>query len=191
MALTCPNCAVSMNEVAAKATIGYFIPLDQCPRCGGIWCDRWEMLSISAAAVECLDRVDQVALHNPIGAPPDAQLQCPRCRARLRPFHDPSLPKDTCIARCPNCDGMWFNRGELRHFKDRGVPAPASTLTQAQIDNLTHLVIKNPVSGALVNNLDSVFAAPEEAGDGDVQGDLVRATVWLVARTLLRLLLHV
>jgi Zn-finger nucleic acid-binding protein len=40
MALTCPQCASPMNEVKAEAITGYLIVLDQCPHCGGIWCDR-------------------------------------------------------------------------------------------------------------------------------------------------------
>src|SRR5574337_914921 len=112
MALTCPHCASAMHEVTAEAITGYLIVLDQCPQCGGIWCDRWELYPVTAAAAERLDRVDQDALQQPIEAP-NRPLECPRCRARLFRFRDATLPADARVERCPNCDGMWFNRGEV------------------------------------------------------------------------------
>ena len=44
----CPHCAVTMREVTAHARTGYGLLLDQCPRCGGIWCDRWELFPLDA-----------------------------------------------------------------------------------------------------------------------------------------------
>jgi Zn-finger nucleic acid-binding protein len=142
-----------MNEVAASASVGYAIMLDQCPRCGGIWCDRWELYPLTAAAAARLDPVNQTALTQPT-ALNSGPLECPRCRARMRRFRDPSLPPDARIERCPNCDGMWLNRGELsRFFKHRYTSGDATRrLTEAQLDRLA---------------------------------------AWLIARTALRLLLHV
>lgn len=195
MSLTCPQCTEPMREVAARAMLGYSIVLDQCPRCGGIWCDRWELYPLTAAAADRLDPVDQAALQQP--APVRTELlACPRCRARMQRLRDPSLSPDACIERCPNCDGMWLNRGELRRFKRCEVSegAPARTPTDAQIDQLAHDICPAvpaaqamPVSH-LSNAFDAVQTMPEA---GEVRKEILSGAAWVIARTALRLLLHI
>jgi Zn-finger nucleic acid-binding protein len=191
MSLTCPQCAEEMKEVTAGATVGYSIMLDQCPRCGGIWCDRWELYPLTAAAANRLDPVDEEALRQPTPLIP-ARLACPRCRARMHRLHDPSLPQDACIERCPNCDGMWLNRGELRRFKQRGTSERAPTsLTGTQLDQLAHetcpSVQTTPISH-LADAFDTLEPVPEA---GEVRREILSGAAWLIARSALRLLLHV
>jgi Zn-finger nucleic acid-binding protein len=187
MALSCPQCAAAMNEVAASAAVGYSIVLDQCPRCGGIWCDRWELYPLTAAAAEHLDPVDQAALVRP-AATRSEPLECPRCRARMRRFRDPSLPPDARIERCPNCDGMWLNRGELRRFKHRDVLDNTTRRpTEAQLDQLAQAT--SPP--AAVRHLADAFTTTHAtADDADVRREILTGAAWLIARTALRLLLH-
>ncbi len=199
MPLACPQCAAAMNPVKAETTTGYCVLLDQCPRCGGIWCDRWELYPVTAAAAERIDPVDQQALHQPIPTA-DEQLQCPRCSARMFRLRDPSLPADSRIERCPNCDGMWLNRGELRSFKERGAPAagvhagPAANalMNEAGLDRLTQQTL-DPKSWPTVSTLDQAFEnnAPAEDDAEEAREALKSSAVWLVARTALRLLLHI
>jgi Zn-finger nucleic acid-binding protein len=184
MALNCPQCAASMNEVTAEAALGYLIVLDQCAHCGGIWCDRWELYPLTAAAAARLDRADQEALWQPLTAAKDV-LVCPRCCARLSRFRDPALPPDAHIERCPNCNGIWLNRGALRRVKQRANAAPA--LTEAQLDRLA-----TRTSGTPVTSLSNAFDGTGEAEDtGDVGRELTVSAAWLVARALLRLLLRI
>jgi Zn-finger nucleic acid-binding protein len=197
MALTCPQCAAAMNEVKAEAATGYMILLDQCPQCGGIWCDRWELYPVTAGAAAHLDAVDHDALHQPT-APADEQLECPRCRARMFRFRDPLVPADARIERCPNCDGMWLNRGELHRFKDHGAemraaarPAEPGAASDQQLDHLTRHALGDPQAWPTVRSL-SDFEAPPAAPDAqDIRDDLKSGAMWLIARTALRLLLHV
>jgi Zn-finger nucleic acid-binding protein len=192
MALTCPQCAGEMKEVAVPASVGYSILLDQCPRCGGIWCDRWELYPLTPAAADRIDPVDQSVLWQPTG-PRNKSLECPRCRARLRRFSDPSLPQDARIERCPNCDGMWLNRGELRRFKHRDATgdAAANAIPDSQLDRLARET-SPPSSAVPVQHLADAFDAPESAPDSSEVGkEIISGAAWLVARTVLRLLLHV
>jgi predicted Zn finger-like uncharacterized protein len=198
MALTCPQCAAPMNEVRAEAKTGYMVMLDQCPRCGGIWCDRWELYPVTEAAAEHIDAADKEALHQAT-PPADEQLECPRCRARMFRFRDPTIPADARIERCPNCDGMWLNRGELRRFKEHGTPAGAAALVQPphspageqELDRLTHRTL-DPKSWSTVSTLGDAFDPSQEAADADeVRDELKSGALWLIARTVLRLLLHV
>lgn len=193
MALTCPQCADQMQEVTAQARIGYLIVLDQCPRCGGIWCDRWELYPLTAAAAEGLDPADADALSKP-AAPANAQLECPRCRAPMRRFRDPVLPQDARIERCPNCDGMWLNRGELRRVKGLGVtPGVASkTISDAELDRLAQQTNRDRKALPTVSTLAGAFDAPQDLADADdVGGELTSGVAWLIVRVALRLLLHI
>lgn len=115
--MKCPNCAQDIHTVKANSTLGNVIVLDQCPACGGIWFDRWELYQTSDGAVDTLDPVNtgSLRLSTPIS---DKPLQCPKCSIALSRFIDPLLPQDAHILRCPSCQGLWLNRGELRKFKE-------------------------------------------------------------------------
>lgn len=189
MALTCPQCAAPMNEVKAPTTTGYLVLLDQCPQCGGIWCDRWELYPITAAAAERIDNIDQTALRQPMVSAAD-ELECPRCRARMRRFRDPTLPAEACIERCPNCEGMWLNRGELQRIKHHGTPPAART--ESELDRLATQLRGDPKMWPTVNNLDAAFDAVAPVADaGDMEREVASSAAWLIARLALRLLLHV
>jgi len=170
---------------------GYWLVLDQCPQCGGIWCDRWELFPITALEAARLDTVDQEHLLQavPVAA---ASGECPRCRARLRLYRDPALPPDARIERCPNCEGLWLNRGALRRVKGQPLaPTPtAPKFADAELDRLVQN-IRDPQAEPTVTNLD---AAWHERGNSPESDDAVRALAtgagWLVVRAALRLLLH-
>jgi Zn-finger nucleic acid-binding protein len=185
-----------MNEVTAPASLGYAILLDQCPRCGGIWCDRWELYPVTMAGADRLDSVDVDALQRPTVAA-RAHLECPRCRARVRPFRDALLPPDARIERCPNCDGMWLNRGELRRFKhchgSGFIPPTVSDnpITHAQLDRLAQKTSPVPLAEPVRDLANAFDAAAGTAEPGAVGKEIAASAAWLIARTALRLLLHV
>jgi len=115
----CPQCNVAMHEVTARANPGSLIQLDQCRKCGGIWCDKWELFPIDPDEAERVDvtaRVDQSLLAAPTG-PIRRSLYCPRCTAPLQHCQDRALPADFFLERCFRCDGIWLNRGEMQRFK--------------------------------------------------------------------------
>jgi predicted Zn finger-like uncharacterized protein len=199
MALTCPQCAAPMKEVRAEAKTGYMVLLDQCSQCGGIWCDRWELYPVTEAAAARIDAADKEALHQAT-PPADERLKCPRCRARMFRFRDRTLPADARIERCPNCDGMWLNRGELRRFKERGTLAagdapahpPHGTASEREVDRLAHRAL-DPKSWPTISTLGDAFDASreEDADAGEAREEPKSGALWLIARTALRLLLHV
>jgi len=55
-----------MVEVIARAAPGSLIQLDQCGKCGGIWCDKWELYPIDGDEAERLDPLDQSLLRDKI-----------------------------------------------------------------------------------------------------------------------------
>src|SRR3989338_11587972 len=80
-----------MKEVSARANPGTLIVLDQCGKCGGIWCDKWELFPVEPEEAERLDPLDERLLQTPVSLEKET-LYCPRCTDRLRIFHDPLLP---------------------------------------------------------------------------------------------------
>lgn len=183
--IPCPHCGVTMNQVTAHARSGYGLLLDQCPRCGGIWCDRWELYPLDRGEAARLEAVDEARLQDTI-PPPTTPGRCPRCASPLRPFHDPALPADAAIERCPVCDGMWLNRGTLTRVKEHapGKPDPLPRLTGT---------LARQATWAQVSNLDAATYAADEPPAHDIQPWLAwlrSAGPWLALAALLRLVLR-
>ena len=166
----------------AAAASGYCVLLDRCPQCGGIWCDRWELIPITAEGAEQIDT--STAPEPAAGAPSGAPLECPRCRAHLRTFHDPSIATITAMQRCPNCEGTWLAGGELRRIKEQQQVAARAHATA------TPHVSGDPRTWPTVSNLDRVLDPPPQTDDCDLRHELVRDGAWLGLRALVRLVLH-
>ncbi len=186
----CPHCSVALREVNARACSGYLIVLDQCPQCGGIWCDRWELFPLAADEAARLDPVDTKSLGASARKGGVATGRCPRCAIPLRRFRDPVLPADTRIERCRVCDGMWLNRGELARVKRR-----AAARARPRDDALERLAASYAASSkwTRVPDLDGALQQREEdIGDAaELRSTLWSTIPWVVLNTVLRLLLKV
>ena len=187
-ALPCPHCAVTMRDVAARTRTGYLISLDQCPQCGGVWCDRWELFPLAPEEARRIDPVDPAQLHAAT-ALPQSPGRCPRCTTTLQRFRDPSLPDDATIERCRVCDGMWMNRGELARAKShspptRGADGSALAALAARIGADS--------TWSKVTNLDAAtYAVDCDDRSAETRALLWSTAPWIVLRVLLRLLLRV
>lgn len=116
--LTCPECGNGLKQVYAEANYGRILLLDQCDVCGGIWFDNWELYFLKDAEAK---RLDAVNINSLLAGSPMQKGSglCPRCSgAALVPFQDPNLPADSRINRCPRCNGLWLNRGELVKYEE-------------------------------------------------------------------------
>jgi Zn-dependent protease with chaperone function/Zn-finger nucleic acid-binding protein len=81
--------------------------VDICKTCKGVWLDRGEVFFFSRKPKE-LDRLlaAQAAEEKP------SRRQCPRCEQSLHEI--PFLRPDLVVDRCPQCEGYWFDAGELQ-----------------------------------------------------------------------------
>jgi len=185
----CPHCAVAMQSVTARAYSGYCVALDQCLRCGGIWCDRWELFPVTAEEAERLDTIDEKKVGADVPAP-QTPGRCPRCGIDLKTFHDPLLPPDARIERCRVCEGMWLNRGELIRFKRRAPHRPR--LTGESLDALAE-AYGTTAKWSTVRELDGAVRPGEEplAADETTRSALWATVPFIVLRLLLRLVLGV
>jgi Zn-finger nucleic acid-binding protein len=112
----CPQCELPMKPVTARGNPGSLIELDQCPQCGGIWCDKWELFPIQADEATRLEPADQELLRAPVPLI-TKELFCPRCTARMSPVKEPALGADVQFQRCLRCEAIWLNRGQFTHYK--------------------------------------------------------------------------
>lgn len=177
MSLTCPACAQVMHEVSAPTTSGYALALDQCPGCGGVWCDRWELYPLRGDAALSIDPIDVAAFEEPHGHLPKGHtgLLCPHCRGPMRRWRDPGWPKDSTVARCVTCEGLWLRRGELRRVK-------------AKHNDGKRRLTPRP-DALLIRDLDSaLYAEPHDENSSLVLGHLLKGGVWVAARLLARAL---
>jgi len=107
--------------VKAQAKAGYYLILDQCLRCGGIWCANWELYRLADSQAQQLDSVDTEGLHVFAAAGPQSG-RCPHCGILLRGFADPLVPADVRIERCKLCEGMWLDAGMVRRYAAHRAP---------------------------------------------------------------------
>jgi Zn-finger nucleic acid-binding protein len=114
--LRCPQCDVPMNEVTVRANPGSLIQLDQCHRCGGIWCDKWELFPIDPDEAERLDSLDEKLLAA-LTEPVPKTFYCPRCTSKLARLKEPLLPEEIVLQRCSRCEGIWLNCGQMTRYK--------------------------------------------------------------------------
>lgn len=114
--MICPNCQSIMKSVkVASTTTGFFVKIEQCPACGGIWCDRYEMAQIASAEAERIDLIEEGALKTSVEVKKD--LRCPQCGEPLIVFRDINIPPEAQISRCHRCEGIWLNKTELVGYK--------------------------------------------------------------------------
>jgi Zn-finger nucleic acid-binding protein len=189
--LSCPQCAVAMREVAARANPGQMIILDQCPKCGGIWCDQWELFPIQADEAARLEPADEELLRELQPIDDKRQFYCPRCTAQLLFAKDPALPPDLQLRRCLKCEGIWLNRGQFTQFKAEQQKVRANKMGQARLAGKLSEVIQNPKAW-VVTGTKGMFAYPhgEEESNETIQ-ETVKNAAKLVLQTLARMLIGV
>jgi len=180
-----------MREVAARANPGQMILLDQCPGCGGIWCDKWELFPIQAEEAARLEPADERSLRAPVPLGRDKALYCPRCTAKLLAANDPALPADLHVRRCMKCDGIWLNRGEFTKFKAQQQRIRASGLGTKLHPKKLAEAIQHPQSW-VVTGTQGMFAYPrgEEESEESVRNS-VKNAARLVLQALARMLIGV
>ena len=116
-ALLCPRDGSAANLERHPGGLGEFV-LDVCPKCGGAWFDHGEVSKLTG------DReIEKLIIDYAGGA---SEFACPRCGRSMarRPVGE------VTVDVCPNCEGIWMDRGELETAARTlgGVVPEASTL---------------------------------------------------------------
>ena len=200
--LSCPGCGGLLKGVYAEANYGRYLLLDQCPDCGGIWFDSWELYYLKNEEADRLDPVDRGKLLS-LASFRKGSGECPRCALDLEPFHDPVLPKDARIERCSKCNGLWLNRGELHHYADHksglrekqeGRPAPQPAIAPAPVfknGNEKLETLKN-LGQALSTRVSPEISEPQDLYDTEIdRSELAKDLISVILQVLLRLILKI
>lgn len=179
-----------MNAVTARANPGTLIQLDQCAKCGGMWCDKWELFPVDPEEADRLETVDEKLLTAPVGLTRTA-LYCPRCTAKLAVFNDPLLPKQIELQRCSRCEGIWLNRGQLSRYKSYQKKTRGEKMGTAAIVRKIPEVYQDPKSW-VVTGTQGMFAHPQGIADGKgAIEDTVGGAFRLILQTLVRMVLGI
>ncbi len=177
-----------MKEVSVRANPGTLIVLDQCGKCGGIWCDKWELFPVAPGEAQRIDPVNEALLQSSV-ALEAKPLYCPRCTAELQLFHDPLLPGDIQLQRCRRCDGIWLNRGQFNRYKnfqqktrDERMPA------EERLKKLTQRA-EDPRAW-VTTGTQGIFAYSQgEAESDEWKSSTLKGAFRLIVQTLLRLVI--
>jgi Zn-finger nucleic acid-binding protein len=183
----CPHCDIGMREVSVRANPGTLIILDQCGRCGGIWCDKWELFPVEPEEAKRLDPVDETALKDS-AALEEKPLYCPRCTAELQRFHDPLLPPGIQLQRCRRCEGIWLNRGQFGRYKNFQQKTRAEKMPEEERLRKLAEAYHDPRAW-VTTGTQGMFAYPQGAAAGDDLKEAGKGAVRLILQTLLRLIL--
>jgi Zn-finger nucleic acid-binding protein len=200
--LPCPGCGSALKEVSAEANYGRHLLLDQCPDCGGIWFDHWELYFLKPGEVNRIDPVDREKLLA-LACFKSRPGQCPRCRVDLEPLQDPALPKDARIERCAKCNGLWLNRGELRRYaghkagvlgkqEGRSAQQPGIPLNPALLDDPKRLETLKSLGRALSTRVSPGIGQSLNFDDAELdRSELAKDLVFVILQVLLRLVLKI
>ncbi len=136
--MKCPGCnQPSLVETMARGGV----LVDVCKTCKGVWLDRGKVFLLSRKPKE-LERL----LGSETDEPVLSDRHCPRCQVNLE--ETPFLRRDLLVDRCPECEGYWFDSGELnkameadRHTfhletEDFGFEGSADPLAASSFDSM-------------------------------------------------------
>jgi Zn-finger nucleic acid-binding protein len=198
--LLCPGCGSLLKEVYAEANYGRYLLLDQCPDCGGIWFDSWELYYLKSEEADQLDPVDREKLLS-LASLRKGSGECPRCETELEPFQDPVLPKDARIEHCTKCNGLWLNRGELHHYaehksglivKQKSAHATQPAAAPASKDGNEKMEALKNLGQALSTRVSPEIDEPMNLDDTELdRSELAKDLIPVVIQALLRLFLKI
>ena len=106
------------------------IELDWCPECGGLWFDSGEMELLARKTTDDPGE-GGLCLTEPARTD-EERLKCPLCRKKM----DKRLlghPNPVIADACPNCDGLWLDKGELEQVLGQSTDTPSGGDTSGSI----------------------------------------------------------
>ncbi len=86
------------------------VEIDYCTSCGGIWLDAGEL---DLLIEDEKDRELLLSSFQKDAEHPERKHRCPICRKKMDKVHV-GENKDVLLDKCPDNDGLWFDKGELK-----------------------------------------------------------------------------
>ena len=131
--MKCPVCKEPMIILELDE-----VEIDYCTSCDGIWLDAGELDLLIEDEKEremLLSSFHKDAEH------PEKPYKCPICRKKMDKVHV-GENKDVLIDKCPDNDGLWFDKGELKELlqlasEDNAVAELLNDLFGSNLNNKT------------------------------------------------------
>lgn len=114
--MLCPNDGSEMRPVTIQSHYGQPVIIDQCEKCGGIWFDESELFRAGRGEAAKIESLNTELLMTPTPVD-DLILDCPKDHVQLFRFTDKKFPESIVLARCPECRGIWLNRGDFTKYQ--------------------------------------------------------------------------
>ncbi|MDJ0846113.1 zf-TFIIB domain-containing protein [Crocosphaera sp.] len=108
--LRCPKCGGKLEAITYED-----IEVDRCCQCNGIWFDSSEADNLKQ--LKGSENIDIGRLRDNQKEVLDTDIPCPHCHIAMVKMFD--LDKHPIwYETCPQCQGIWFDAGEFKKFKD-------------------------------------------------------------------------
>lgn len=127
-ALRCGSCRQPMQRLALAGHYGQRVEIDLCAPCHQIWFDAIESARLSGPGLLELLATLAVAQREPHHAPA-ADVECPRCRAALKPVHNRTRWGRTVQLECPRRHGALQSFAQL--LAEKGLVRPMTSADRA------------------------------------------------------------
>lgn len=112
--MNCPACNKKLKNINYENQ-----EIDLCLKCGGIWFDKDELFEVTNSLLS-KNKIDPQTVKEAyrdkiINLDKIKQLQrkCPRCNVDMR-LNNHSYDSNIIIDKCPNCNGIWTDKGEMQ-----------------------------------------------------------------------------
>lgn len=118
--MQCPACQRPLRRLKAGS-----VTLDACHGgCGGIWFDHRELDKVNREHPEPDAKIAEVARDPGLQVAENPHRHCPRCKTITLEQKLYSLGSGVILDRCPECQGIWLDHGELEKIREALHPRP-------------------------------------------------------------------
>jgi len=111
--MNCPRCNIELTNKTIL-DFKYFLNIDYCSSCGGIWLDNGELTRLEKTIEPTFYEIRKT----PNNQDQLEILKCPLC-ANSKILQKVQHPRDkhVILDYCPVCKGMWLDTGEIEAIR--------------------------------------------------------------------------
>jgi Zn-finger nucleic acid-binding protein len=112
--MNCPRCTVELKNKTIL-DFKYFLNIDYCESCGGIWLDKGEMERLEKTIEPTFYEIRKIPSQKVQYQP----VKCPSC-SNTEPLHKLQHWRDNhvIIDFCNQCKGIWLDTGEIEAIRE-------------------------------------------------------------------------
>jgi Zn-finger nucleic acid-binding protein len=111
--MNCPRCNIELTNKTIL-DFKYFLNIDYCSSCGGIWLDNGELTRLEKTIEPTFYEIRKI----PNNQEQQEILKCPCCdNSKMLQKAQHPRDKHVIIDYCPVCKGMWLDTGEIEAIR--------------------------------------------------------------------------